>query len=99
MGAFGFTPPACTATMGAHRPATRLKKDAIPVPVPLLGAGKTSGVYAYSTPYVISIQKLLYCGERRKREHTLEKGLNTAERKLIVGITADCEAKQENSGH
>lgn len=57
MGAFGFTPPACTATMGAHRPVTRLKKDAIPVPVPRLGAGKTSGVYAYSTPYIMSISK------------------------------------------
>ena len=32
-------------------------------------------------------------------EHTLEKGFKTAENKLVVGITADCEAKQENSGY
>lgn len=43
-GALGLTPPALTATMGAQSPATRLKKLAIPVPVPRLGAGKTSGV-------------------------------------------------------
>ena len=43
-GALGLTPPAWTATMGAQRPVIRLKNDAIPVPVPRLGAGKTSGV-------------------------------------------------------
>ena len=32
------------AMMGAERPATRLRNDAIPVPVPRFGAGNTSGV-------------------------------------------------------
>lgn len=45
-GAFGFAPPALTATIGAQRPAILFRADAIPVPVPRLGAGKTSGVYA-----------------------------------------------------
>jgi hypothetical protein len=44
MGAFGFEPPACMATIGAQSPATRLRKLDIPVPVPRIGAGKTSGV-------------------------------------------------------
>lgn len=56
-GAFGLTLPAWTATIGAQRPAIRLKQDAIPVPVPRLGAGKTSGVYAYSTPYMMSTRR------------------------------------------
>ena len=43
-GALGLRPPACTATIGAQRPVIRLKNEAIPVPVPRLGAGKTSGV-------------------------------------------------------
>ena len=43
-GALGLTLPAWTATIGAHRPLMRLRQDAIPVPVPRLGAGKTSGV-------------------------------------------------------
>jgi hypothetical protein len=61
-GAFGFTWPAWTATIGAQRPVILFKQDAIPVPVPRLGAGKTSGVYAYSTPYMISVRKLALCG-------------------------------------
>ena len=40
----GLTPPAWTATIGAHNPAIRLKNEAIPVPVPRFGAGKISGV-------------------------------------------------------
>jgi hypothetical protein len=40
------------ATMGAQRPATRLRKLDMPVAVPRIGAGKTSGVYAYRTPYM-----------------------------------------------
>lgn len=32
------------ATRGAQRPAIRLRQLAMPVPVPRLGAGKTSGV-------------------------------------------------------
>ena len=32
-------------------------------------------------------------------EHTLKKGFKTTEGKLVVGITANCEAKQENSGY
>ena len=32
------------ATIGAQRPAIRLKNEAMPVPVPRFGAGKTSGV-------------------------------------------------------
>lgn len=55
-GAFGLTDPALTATIGAQRPAILLRQDAIPVPVPRLGAGKTSGVYANKTPYMISIE-------------------------------------------
>lgn len=43
-GAFGLEAPACTATMGARRPQIRFKQEAIPVPVPRFGAGKTSGV-------------------------------------------------------
>ena len=40
----GLMPAELTATIGAQRPATRLKNEAIPVPVPRFGAGKTSGV-------------------------------------------------------
>lgn len=43
-GALGSKPPACAATMGAQRPVMRFRQDAIPVPVPLFGAGKISGV-------------------------------------------------------
>ncbi len=53
-GAFGLTDPAWTATIGAQRPEILLRQDAIPVPVPRLGAGKTSGAYAYKTPYMMS---------------------------------------------
>ena len=45
-GALGLSFPALTATMGAQRPVILLRHDAMPVPVPRLGAGKTSGVYA-----------------------------------------------------
>ena len=44
MGALGFACPALTATIGAQRPAMRLRQEAMPVAVPLFGAGKTSGV-------------------------------------------------------
>lgn len=44
MGALGLASPALTAMIGAQRPAMRLRQEAMPVPVPLLGAGKTSGV-------------------------------------------------------
>jgi hypothetical protein len=44
IGAFGFELPALMATIGAHRPAIRLRKLDMPVPVPRMGAGKTSGV-------------------------------------------------------
>ena len=51
-GALGLTLPAWTATIGAHRPAILLKHEAIPVPVPRLGAGKTSGVLLlFSIPF------------------------------------------------
>lgn len=43
-GAFGLAPPALTATIGAQSPAILFKHEAIPVPVPLFGAGNTSGV-------------------------------------------------------
>ena len=56
-GALGLTLPAWTATIGAQRPVILFKQDAIPVPVPRLGAGKTSGVYAYSTPYIMSVHE------------------------------------------
>ena len=46
IGALGFRLPAWTATIGAQRPVILFRHDAIPVPVPRLGAGKTSGVYA-----------------------------------------------------
>lgn len=36
--------PALMATRGAHRPSKRLRKELMPVPVPRLGAGNTSGV-------------------------------------------------------
>jgi hypothetical protein len=45
-GALGLIDPAWIATMGAMRPQIRFNIEAIPVPVPRLGAGKTSGVYA-----------------------------------------------------
>lgn len=32
-------------------------------------------------------------------ERTLKKGFKTTEGELVVGITADCEAKQENSSY
>ena len=44
----GFELPAYIPISGAHNPAMRLKKLATPVPVPRLGAGKTSGVYLMS---------------------------------------------------
>ena len=43
--------------MGAQRPAIRFRQLEIPLPVPRLGAGKTSGVYAYRTPYIIFWKK------------------------------------------
>ena len=43
-GALGLAPPAWIATIGAHRPAILFRHDAMPVPVPRFGAGKTSGV-------------------------------------------------------
>ena len=43
-GALGLVLPALAATMGAQRPAIRFRQDAMPVPVPRLGAGNTSGV-------------------------------------------------------
>lgn len=43
-GAFGLRLPALTATIGAQSPVILFKQDAIPVPVPRLGAGNTSGV-------------------------------------------------------
>lgn len=46
IGACGLADPALTATIGAQRPAMRFRNDAMPVPVPRLGAGKTSGVYS-----------------------------------------------------
>ena len=48
MGDLGFA-LTFTAMMGAQRPATRFRKEAIPVPVPRTGAGKISGVYAKRT--------------------------------------------------
>ncbi len=41
-GAFGLAPGILAAIMGAQRPPIRFKRLAIPVPVPLLGAGKLS---------------------------------------------------------
>jgi hypothetical protein len=58
IGAEGFTKPACAATAGAKRPAILLSRLAIPEPVPRTGAGNTSGVYAYITPY------MTFCGVR-----------------------------------
>ena len=45
------------ATSGAHRPEIRLRQLAMPVPVPRFGAGKTSGVYANRTPYMMFWKK------------------------------------------
>jgi hypothetical protein len=44
IGAFGLASGMFAAIMGAQRPPIRFKKLEIPVPVPLLGAGNTSGV-------------------------------------------------------
>lgn len=44
IGAFGLASGMFAAIMGAQRPPIRFKKLHIPVPVPLLGAGNTSGV-------------------------------------------------------
>jgi hypothetical protein len=52
IGADGFTSPACAATAGAKSPAILLSRLAMPEPVPRTGAGNTSGVYAYITPYM-----------------------------------------------
>jgi len=52
-GAFGLVPGIFAAIIGAVNPPTLFKKLAMPVPVPLFGAGKTSGVYAKRTPYMI----------------------------------------------
>jgi len=43
-GALGFVPEIFAAMIGAHKPPILFKQLAIPVPVPRLGAGKTSGV-------------------------------------------------------
>ena len=56
-GAFGFVPGIFAAMIGAQRPPTLFKKLAIPVPVPLFGAAIASGVYAYSTPYMMFWKK------------------------------------------
>jgi len=40
------------AIIGAIRPVTRLNAEHNASPVPLWGAGNTSGVYAYNTPYI-----------------------------------------------
>ena len=39
-------------TTGAKMPVIRLNAEHNASPVPLWGAGKTSGVYAYNTPYI-----------------------------------------------
>jgi hypothetical protein len=44
--------PTFAATIGAAMPEARFRRLAMPEPVPLTGAGKTSGVYAYITPYM-----------------------------------------------
>jgi hypothetical protein len=69
IGADGFTSPACAATAGARRPAILLSKLAIPEPVPRTGAGNTSGVYAYITPY------MTFCNVRSLLDRCLSRGL------------------------
>jgi hypothetical protein len=56
IGPDGFDWPICAAITGAVNPASLLSNDAIPEPVPRTGAGKTSGVYAYITPYITFCQ-------------------------------------------
>lgn len=56
-GALGFVPGILAAMMGAVRPPMRFRKLATPVPVPRFGAGNTSGVKAYRTPYMMFWKK------------------------------------------
>lgn len=44
IGVLGSTPRVLEAMIGAQIPAILLRKEAMPVPVPLFGAGSTSGV-------------------------------------------------------
>ena len=88
IGASGFTFPAWTATIGAHRPVILFKQDAIPVPVPRLGAGKTSGVYAYKTPYMMSISMSVHATRERCDwilKRTLKESFETAHGELEIG--------------
>ena len=51
------SPGTFAARIGAISPAMRFRKLATPVPAPLTGAGKISGVKAYNTPYMMFWQK------------------------------------------
>lgn len=77
MGALGLALAALTATMGAQRPARRLKKLEIPVPVPRLGAGKTSGcvVLVYDSQVLIRLGGTYCVGVQYTIHDVLEKGL------------------------
>jgi hypothetical protein len=51
------SPGIVAAMIGAISPVTLFRKLATPVPAPLTGAGKISGVKAYRTPYMIFCAK------------------------------------------
>src|SRR4051794_193338 len=51
------SPGIVAAKIGATNPVARFRKLATPVPAPRTGAGKISGVKAYSTPYMIFCEK------------------------------------------
>lgn len=51
------SPGIFAAMSGAIKPVNLLRKLATPVPAPLTGAGKISGVKAYRTPYMMFCAK------------------------------------------
>uniref|UniRef100_A0A1Y1KSL5 Uncharacterized protein n=1 Tax=Photinus pyralis TaxID=7054 RepID=A0A1Y1KSL5_PHOPY len=53
MGVVAPSPGIFAARIGAINPVILFRKLATPVPAPLTGAGKISGVNAYSTPYMM----------------------------------------------
>ena len=57
IGTVAPSPGIAAARTGAISPNTLFKKLATPVPAPLTGAGNTSGVKAYSTPYMMFCEK------------------------------------------
>jgi hypothetical protein len=70
----------------------RLRSDAIPVPVPRQGAGKTSGVYAYSTPYIMFWEKSVWSVQAYHEEAAcLEECFDRGADHLVVRIIGNDE--------